>query len=78
MRVLVHLSSSVRAFEPTAEQLDALSARASGHELVPVQTDAAFLAALPGADAVVVWRFLPEWYARAPRLRHVFTPSAGR
>jgi phosphoglycerate dehydrogenase-like enzyme len=26
---------------------------------------------------VVVWRFLPEWYALAPALRHAFTPSAG-
>jgi phosphoglycerate dehydrogenase-like enzyme len=78
MRVLVHLSSAVRAFEPTAEQLRALSASVPQHELVLAQTDEAFLAALPDADAAVVWRFLPGWYAQAPRLQHVFTPSAGR
>lgn len=78
MRALIYLSSPVRAFEPTAEQLVSLAARAPLHELVPVQTEAAFLEALPQADAVVVWRFSTDWYARAPRLRHVFTPSAGR
>jgi D-2-hydroxyacid dehydrogenase (NADP+) len=78
MRVLVHLSSSVRAFEPTVEQLGTLAARAPQHELVPVQTDAGFFEELPRADAAVVWQFSPEWYRLAPRLQHLFTPSAGR
>lgn len=64
------------AFQPTAAQLAALAARTS-HELEPVHEEAEFLAGLEQADAVVVWRFQAEWYARAPRLRHAFTPSAG-
>lgn len=76
MRVLLWLSNAVRAFEPTPGQLAALRARIP-QELVAVQTESEFLAQLPAADAVVVWRFLSEWYARAPRLRHAFTPSAG-
>jgi D-2-hydroxyacid dehydrogenase (NADP+) len=55
-----------------------LAARLPAHELSNVASDAALLAALPLADAAVVWRFHAEWYARAPRLRHLFTPSAGR
>ncbi|HEU4581770.1 MAG TPA: NAD(P)-dependent oxidoreductase [Polyangiaceae bacterium] len=76
MRILLWLANPVRAFEPTSEQLAALRARVS-HELVAAPSESEFLAQLPAADAVVVWRFLPEWYARAPRLRHSFTPSAG-
>jgi phosphoglycerate dehydrogenase-like enzyme len=39
---------------------------------------AAFLRELPSAEGALVWRFLSEWYARAPRLRWVSTPAAGR
>lgn len=78
MRVLVYLANPVRAFEPSAEQLAALAARLAGHELCHVSTQAEFLAALPLTDAAVVWRFPGSWYALAPRLRHLFTPSAGR
>jgi phosphoglycerate dehydrogenase-like enzyme len=67
----------VRAFEPTEAQLSTLGAQIS-QQLVSVQAESDFLRELPGADAVVVWRFLPEWTARAPRLRHAFTPSAGQ
>lgn len=74
----MQLSNAVPAFEPSAEQRAALAARLPGHELVHAATDAELLAALPLADAAVVWRFRAEWYDHAPRLRHLFTPSAGR
>jgi len=75
--LLVWLSHSVPAFAPTAAQLAMLSARLPGCELVVVHSEPEFLQALPRAQALVVWRFLPEWYALAPCLRHAFTPSAG-
>jgi D-2-hydroxyacid dehydrogenase (NADP+) len=98
MRVLIHLSNPVRAFQPSAEQLGSLARRLSEdqtsehhasehhaseqhvarHELVVAASDAELLTELPLADAVVVWSFRQEWYARAPRLRHLFTPSAGQ
>jgi phosphoglycerate dehydrogenase-like enzyme len=74
----MQLSNAVPAFEPTLEQREALALRVPGHELVSVATDDELFAALPLAEAAVVWRFPAEWYARAPRLRHLFTPSAGR
>jgi phosphoglycerate dehydrogenase-like enzyme len=77
-RVLVQLTHPVPAFSPTPAQLRALAGQLDQHELVVTHGDADFLAALPLADAAVVWRFEPGWYARAPRLRHLFTPSAGR
>lgn len=76
--MLIHLSNPVPAFEPSVRQHLELPARLAPHVVTRVDTEAEFLAALPQADAVVVWRFRAEWYARAPRLRHVFTPSAGR
>jgi D-2-hydroxyacid dehydrogenase (NADP+) len=78
LRVLVYLPSPVRAFEPSREQLAALSARLVGHEVCGVSSEAEFLAGLPLAEAAVVWRFPQAWYALAPRLRQLFTPSAGR
>ena len=78
MRVLVFLSNPVPAFQPTAAQLSGLSARLVGHELVSVDSEAEFLAQLPLAEAVVVWRFPEQWYARAGALQHVLTPAAGR
>jgi len=78
MRVLVYLPNPVPAFQPTAPQLAALAARLPGHELVSVGSEQELLAALPGAEAAVVWRFGRAWYPLAPKLRHLFTPSAGR
>lgn len=77
MRVLVWLSSPVAAFQPTPAQLATLAARTE-HTLEVVHGEAEFLAALPLAESVVVWRLEPGWYSRAPQLRHAFTPSAGR
>lgn len=76
MQVLVWLSHLVPAFQPTRDQLAALAARTE-HSLEVVHGESAFLAALPRAEAVVVWRLQPGWYAQARRLRHAFTPSAG-
>ncbi len=41
-------------------------------------SSAEFLAALPTAEVAVVWKFRPEWFERAPRLRLLATPAAGR
>jgi D-2-hydroxyacid dehydrogenase (NADP+) len=78
MRVLVHLSNPVPAFQPTPEQLAELALRLAGHELLIADRDSDFLAALPLANAVVAWCFRQEWYALGTHLRHVFTPAAGQ
>jgi D-2-hydroxyacid dehydrogenase (NADP+) len=77
MRALVYLSNPVRAFQPSARQLAELAARASPHEFGVAHVDSDFFAGLPLAEVVVAWSFHEDWYARAPRLRHVFTPAAG-
>ena len=42
------------------------------------RSEEAFLKALPSATHAVVWHFAKEWYARAPRLKVLATPAAGR
>lgn len=78
MRMLIHLENPVRAFRVTEEQVQRLAARLPGHAITRVEHERELLARLPDADAVVVWNFLAEWYARAPNLRDVYTPAAGR
>jgi phosphoglycerate dehydrogenase-like enzyme len=78
MRVVLFLPNAISAFTPSAAQLETLARNLKHHTLVTPLTEVEFLRELPSAEAVVVWRFLAEWYEMAPRLRHVCTPSAGR
>ncbi len=43
-----------------------------------VRSGRAFLRELPSATHAVVWNFKKEWFSRAPRLRVLATPGAGR
>lgn len=78
MKVVIWLESPVRAFAWTPSRLEALRARYPQHEFVVATNQAVFSMLLPAAEAVLVWRFEAEWYARAPDLKLVATPSAGR
>ena len=50
----------------------------SGSRVARVRSERAFLAALPSATHAVVWGFRTEWFKRAPKLRLLATPAAGR
>jgi D-2-hydroxyacid dehydrogenase (NADP+) len=78
MRIALHLPNPIRAFEPDDAQLARLAELVAPHTLIAVASEAELLKELDRADVAVVWRFLADWYLAAPRLRHVFTPSAGR
>jgi D-2-hydroxyacid dehydrogenase (NADP+) len=78
MKLVLFLPHSIRAFEPQAEQLARWRARYPQHQLVVAREEADFLQQLTDADGVLVWRFAAAWYERAPRLRFVATPAAGR
>jgi phosphoglycerate dehydrogenase-like enzyme len=78
MRILVYLNSSVSVFAATEAQVARLAARLPRHTLARVASKAELVAGLADADAVVVWSFPAKWYEAAPRLKYVFTPSAGR
>ena len=49
-----------------------------GATVTVCQSEARFLAALPGADVAAVWRFEQAWFEPASRLRLLVTPAAGR
>ena len=49
-----------------------------GSRVVRVKSERAFLKALPSATHAVVWHFKKEWFARAPKLKVLATPAAGR
>jgi len=78
VRVLVHLQNDIPSFGASERQLANLARSLPGVTIVGCASDADFAERLPEADAVVVWRFQSDWYARAPKLRHVFTPAAGK
>ena len=49
-----------------------------GSRVVRVKSEQAFLKALPSATHAVVWHFNKEWFARAPKLKVLAPPAAGR
>lgn len=77
-RVVVYLEHGVSVFSVTDRELTSLAARLPEREFLRVRSESAFLEALSEASAAVVWDFRAEWYALAPRLELVATPSAGR
>ena len=78
-KYLIYLEWPEKCFRVDAEALRLLRALVpAGSGIVRVRTDSAFLRALPEATHVVTWRFRSEWFARAPRLRVLATPAAGR
>lgn len=68
-RVLPHIED---------RHMERLRREAPGIDWRLCREESDFLAELPDADIADVWRFEPEWLARAPRLRLVATPAAGR
>lgn len=55
-----------------------LNAHFPGTRVLVCNSEAEFLEGLGAADVALVWRFRQEWFSRAPRLRVLATPAAGR
>ena len=49
-----------------------------GARVVRVRSERAFLRELPRATHALVWNFRSEWFERAPNLKVLATPAAGR
>ena len=76
---LIYLEWPEKCFRVDAEALRFFrSLVPAGSEVVRVRSDSALLRALPRATHVVTWHFKSEWFARAPRLKLLATPAAGR
>lgn len=75
---LIWLNWPARPFRLGADDLRRFRELAPAGEVTAVRSQRAFLAALPAATHVLCWEFRKEWFACAPRLRVLATPSAGR
>ena len=76
---LIWLEWPEKCFRVDAEALRALKALVPARSrIVRARSEAAFLKALPRATHAIVWRFRPEWFAHAPRLKALATPAAGQ
>ncbi len=69
---------TVSEWHLNAAQVATFAAAVPQAEVVYCQTEEDFLAALPGAQVALVWRFRQEWFALAPELRFLGTPAAGQ
>lgn len=76
-RYLLWLNWPEGAFRLNARSLAVFKSLAHG-EVTVARGERAFLRALPEATHAVVWEFRREWFARAPHLRVLATPGAGR
>lgn len=76
---LVWLEWPEKCFRVDAEALRYLtSVVPKGGRVIRVRSETAFLKALPRATHAIVWEFKPEWFGKAPRLKMLATPAAGR
>lgn len=76
---LVWLEWPEKCFRVDAPALRLLKALVPpGGRVVRARSEASFLRWLPQATHAVVWHFRKEWFARAPRLKLLATPGAGR
>ena len=76
---LVWLEWPEKCFRVNAEALAVLrNLVPSGSRIVRAKTEAGFLRALPSATHVITWHFKKDWFPKAPALRLLATPAAGR
>ena len=76
---LVWLEWPEKCFRVDAEALRHLRGLVpKGARIFRAESEAAFLKALPRATHAIVWNFKSEWFAKAPKLKVLATPAAGR
>lgn len=76
--LVVFLQSRVPCFTAHARHVARLRAALPGVRVIWRRTPQTFQRILPQAEAVTTWTFRQEWFDRAPRLRLLATPAAGR
>ncbi|MEM7392131.1 MAG: D-2-hydroxyacid dehydrogenase [Verrucomicrobiota bacterium] len=79
MKCVVHMTHpEVEAWNFGSREESRLRRLVPEAEIRIVDDEAAFLEDLPEAEVVLVWRFEEAWLDRAPGLKWVATPSAGK
>ena len=78
MNVLVNLNNEVDVFQIKEEHKDRFVKEFSQHEFRFVDSYDEFKEALYWADSAVVWFFPEKLFAQTPKLKALYTPSAGK
>ena len=76
--IVVFQESAVPCFCVKARHIARLRAAYPEAKVTWCRTKATFLKALPEAQVALTWAFRQEWFERAPLLRRIATPAAGR
>ena len=76
--LLIHLHNNVDAFTLKTRHVEQIREALPEVRITLAASNSDFMDKLPEADCALVWVFKPEWYAKAPRLKVLFTPAAGR
>lgn len=76
--VLVHLHNSVDAFSLKPRHVEQIRGALPNAHVTIAGGNSDFMEKLPQAECALVWAFKPDWYDRAPELKVIFTPAAGR
>jgi D-2-hydroxyacid dehydrogenase (NADP+) len=76
--LLIHLHNNVDAFTLKARHVEQIREALPEVRITLAASNSDFMNKLPEADCALVWVFKPEWYAKAPKLKVLFTPAAGR
>ena len=75
---LIWLNWPERPFRLAAADLRLFRSLVRGCEVKAVRSERAFLRELPSATHAICWEFRREWFEKAPNLRVLATPGAGR
>lgn len=80
MNVLVWLRWPEKCFRANTQDIEYLKAilPKRGVKVVEAKSEKSFLSRLSDATHVITWRFDEAWYSKAPRLKMVSTPAAGK
>jgi len=77
-QIAIYLSSKVSAFSISNKHLNRLSEEFINFSFVNCASSDEFANAISESVAAITWVFKSDWYIKAPNLKAVFTPSAGR
>jgi phosphoglycerate dehydrogenase-like enzyme len=76
--LLIHLHNSVDAFSLKTRHVDQIREALPNARITVAEDNSDFMEKLPEAECALVWAFKPDWYGKAPKLKVLFTPAAGR
>ena len=74
----VYLAADEVAFNFNSSQQHLLQTLSPGWTVILLHNEAELLRALPDIEWLDTWVFNEDWYAKATRLKLIFTPAAGR